>query len=387
MKKVLFIPATTHASNYYRMTQPSNLLRKLGYDIDSAFFNTVDPRDLSAMSTYTNNKINLKDYDITTFQMVWHQALNSVINQLNDLGKFTCMEVDDNYDCLPANNPAFYSFYKRGMLIQDDEGNRAIRVQQQQFRPTHTSKGRTYVRVKKLEPVINPALDNLKYAMRHVKMLQVSTPELKETYLRYNDNITVLENCVDISLYNGITKKENNIPVVGWYGTKTHADDLRILDGMIPDNCKLVLIGVDDLVEKEKLFRGVKNLELLPPFGSIEKLPEAIKDIDIGLCPLEFNQFNEGKSELKAIEFNAGSIPVIATDIAPYRRYVVHGENGFLVSKNKTKFWIRYLNQLINDKGLREQMSKEAKRHAQTRDINKTIERWIETYFKQKGTK
>jgi glycosyltransferase involved in cell wall biosynthesis len=379
LKKLLFIVGTPWASGYYRMTQAQTTLKKLGYFTDAVFFNTVDPRDLTATLFNTETKINLKDYDTFIFQMVWHRALNDVIRQLNGLGKFTVMELDDQYDHLPSTNPSFWSFHPRGMLVEDKEGNRAIRMQPQQFKLTHTAKGQTYVRNKKLEPKINPALDNMRQAMCLVKQIQVSTPELAEYYSKYNDNIVVLENSIENEYYDKVPKIKNEIPIVCWFGTRTHIEDLRIINGCLPDNCKLLIAGFPEVIEAG-LFKYHQNIELIPPY-KLEELPTILAKGDIGIVPLVECKFNDGKSDLKGLEFGAMSIPCIASDVAPYRRWIRHGENGYLVKGNKAKFWMRYLRELVDNKELREKMGVEAKKDAMERDINKYIKHWEEVYF------
>lgn len=379
MAKVLFIKGTPWASGYYRMEQAYNVMKAKGYDIDICMFNTVDPEVLTAQLLNEETMINLVDYDTVVFQLVWHNALNRVINRLNVLGKFTVMEADDNYECLPATNPSFYSFHKRGMLVEDEDGNRAIQMKAQQFKITHTRKGVRYIRDKKQEPVINPAIDNLHNAMRSVKMLQVSTPELKTAYSKYNNNIVVLENCVDNSLYDEIPKVENEVPVIGWFGTKTHIEDLRIIDGCIPENCKLLIAGFPEIIEKG-FFKYHKNIEILPPY-QLYDLPSIVKRCDIGVVPLVECLFNDGKSDLKGVEFGAGSVPIVASPVAPYLRWVKQDINGFIVKNNRAKDWIKYLNRLIDDKVLRESMGHNAKIYAKQRDINVYIDNWIKVYF------
>lgn len=379
---VLFVKGTPWASGYYRMEQAYMELKAMGYGPDIVFFNTLDPVNLVSKTEDAGlgeTIINLTDYDIIIFQMVWHQALNTIIDKLNKLGKITAMEVDDDYDALPASNPSFWSFHPRGKLVQDEEGNRFIDMQQQHYKLTHTSKGRTYVRDKSKEPVINPSLSNLRSAMRMVKILQVSTPELKNAYSKYNDNIIVLENSIDNSLYYQGTRTMDDIPVIGWFGTKTHKEDLRIIDGCIPENCKLLIAGFPDIIA-EGFFKYHKNIEVLPPY-QLNELPSIVARCDIGVVPLVECRFNDGKSDLKGVEFGAGSVPVIASPVAPYQRWIRHGENGYLVKGNKAKLWIRYMQELVDNTALCLNMGKEAKKDAEARDIKKYITHWINAYY------
>jgi len=110
VKKILFIQGTPYASGYYRMFQGCMAMQKLGYPTDIAYFNTVEPYELTAKSLISDKIINLTDFNTVVFQMVWHEALNIAIKNLKSKGITTAMEVDDDYNNIPANNPSFLSF-------------------------------------------------------------------------------------------------------------------------------------------------------------------------------------------------------------------------------------------------------------------------------------
>ena len=82
--------------------------------------------------------------------------------------------------------------------------------------------------------------------------------------------------------------------------------------------------------------------------------------IDIGLYPLPNNLWVYGKSGLKALQFMALGIPVVATKIATNLKIIKHNYDGFLV-KNSTKEWIRYISILIKNKKKRLLFGKRAR--------------------------
>ena len=74
-----------------------------------------------------------------------------------------------------------------------------------------------------------------------------------------------------------------------------------------------------------------------------EKL--ASLNLDLALVPLEINFFNECKSNLRLLEIGTCGVPIIATDIEPYRC----GLPVTLVS-NKFKDWVSAIQEHINEK-------------------------------------
>ena len=74
----------------------------------------------------------------------------------------------------------------------------------------------------------------------------------------------------------------------------------------------------------------------------------------VGLAPLADNIFTRSKSYVKALEFGARGIPVIANDAGPYRDLIIHNTSGFLAEQGHD--WSRYLRMLGNDEDLRREM-------------------------------
>ena len=89
-RKILFIKGTPAPSGYYRMGQIHQELQRLGYATDIIMYTEIDPVTLLGYKN-TDGKldaeprpedvIDLKSFHTVIFQMVWHEALNSVINQ------------------------------------------------------------------------------------------------------------------------------------------------------------------------------------------------------------------------------------------------------------------------------------------------------------------
>jgi glycosyltransferase involved in cell wall biosynthesis len=88
--------------------------------------------------------------------------------------------------------------------------------------------------------------------------------------------------------------------------------------------------------------------------------------------------FNESKSPLKALEYAAMGIPVIASDFGPYPEFVVHGVTGFLAKREKD--WRDHIRELAADADLRESMGKKARELAAQHTIEGNWHRWAAAY-------
>ena len=83
-----------------------------------------------------------------------------------------------------------------------------------------------------------------------------------------------------------------------------------------------------------------------------------LNEADIVLAPLDNNEFNYMKSNLKQVECWTRKLPVVCNDIPPYNVDGRHMENCILIPEkpNKFKYWKKYLKKLILDEDLRKRL-------------------------------
>ena len=100
-----------------------------------------------------------------------------------------------------------------------------------------------------------------------------------------------------------------------------------------------------------------------------------LKQIDIGVYPLPFEEWVYGKSGLKAIQYMALAIPTVATAIGSNYRVIENCVSGFLVKEEIQ--WIETLQNLLSDASLRRKVGKRleegSKRCFQLKPIKQVI--------------
>jgi glycosyltransferase involved in cell wall biosynthesis len=201
-----------------------------------------------------------------------------------------------------------------------------------------------------------------KYAMETIiadsDLVTVSTAPLAEVVYSHNRNVVVLPNQIDARMFDLVRKRRQGKVVVGWAGGDSHVRDLalvvptlRRLVNQNPD-VELHTIGSDLLRLFKIEHRHTDWLEDL--WDMYDEM-----DFDIALAPLTNTVFNQSKSGIKAMESMALGIPVIASDIEPYRGIVEDGVTGFLV-RDRHK-WMGRLRELANDQAMRERMGQAGK--------------------------
>lgn len=170
---------------------------------------------------------------------------------------------------------------------------------------------------------------------------------------------------------------------IGYMGGASHSKDIEdaakaVRRAVLEDKrVSLHLVGTD----YRSFFRLPPNRVALTEWVSVVRDPETFYrniDFDIGIAPLKDTKFARSKSYIKALEYNARGIPVIASDVGPYKDYVRHGVNGFLVKQPHE--WSKYLHLLVNDCDLRADMSRDSKEIASEYTIEKNWRLWEDAY-------
>jgi glycosyltransferase involved in cell wall biosynthesis len=103
-------------------------------------------------------------------------------------------------------------------------------------------------------------------------------------------------------------------------------------------------------------------------------LPYITSCFDLGLVPLVRNDFNEGKSNLKGLEYAACGIPCLASPTAEYQRWVEEGENGYLCKHPKD--FIERLEALSGDLAHVQEMGRVAHGMAREASLDKQVHQW-----------
>lgn len=211
-------------------------------------------------------------------------------------------------------------------------------------------------------------------------LVTVTTEPLAQTMRQFNPNVAVINNHVPGWVLD-LPAPAGDRPAVGWHGGVSHGMDIQIVGAPLRrflqrnPGWDAVLIGAD--------YRPTVKHERCGfiPWTHITDDAEGFYrslDFDIGLAPLRWSKFTAQKSHIKALEYAARGIPVIATDAEPYRDLVLHGVTGFLVKRDHE--WLKYLEELAGDAGLRAEMGAKAKEAARGWVIEQGWRKWADAY-------
>lgn len=221
---------------------------------------------------------------------------------------------------------------------------------------------------------------------RTANLITTTSPHLGDVFREMLDNrvpVEVLPNYVPQWVLDVPRDTLDRRLRVGWMGGSSHSLDVmeaapsvRRFMQRFPE-WDLFINGVD---YRDK-FKVAADRSYFVPWIHVTDHPQVYYraiDFDIGICPLKSTHFSRSKSWIKALEYFSRGIPVIASDVEPYRRFIDHGVNGFLVHSDHE--WLGYMSTLARDEKLRLEMSAAAKEKARLNTIELHYTEWVNAY-------
>lgn len=267
LPRILAQPADPWGSGHYRVIQPFEALKLAGM-VEGALYATVlDPVEQARI-----------DPDVVILQRRISDADLAGIQRMRRFSRaFTVYELDDYLPNLPLKN------IHREHMPKD-------------------------------------VLRSMRRALGMVDRCVVSTAQLADALHGLHADIRVVRNLLPPAWWKALPampRSDAARPRVGWAGGVGHTGDLELIADVI-----IALAGEVDWVMfgmcPERLLPHVAEFH---PGVDIQLYPRALASmqLDLAIAPLEDNRFNNCKSNLRLLEYGACGVPVVCSDVGPYR--------------------------------------------------------------------
>lgn len=213
--------------------------------------------------------------------------------------------------------------------------------------------------------------------------VSTTTSYIKKRYSEFSKNIYILPNSIDFSLFYPLPKEEHSQIRIGWTPSDSHYSEIWMIKRIMRrvfkkygDKVKFVVLG--NLFELAVEFNPTE-MERHDFIGlDVYPLKLASLQFDIGLCPLDNNEFNRAKSQLKWSEYAALRIPSICSKLEPYE-CVEDGVTG-LLAKDEDEFFEKIC-ALVENAELRKKIADNAyDKNYEDYNLEKNAILWVEAY-------
>jgi glycosyltransferase involved in cell wall biosynthesis len=237
-------------------------------------------------------------------------------------------------------------------------------------------------------PKNNPKenINHYKSILAASDFITVSTPFLYERMSKWNKNVRMFPNTVDVDAFTKHDHTEKKHVYVGWVGSTAHrSGDLQVMRGVLSQ-----LATTQNANAQVRYLHGGAH-EKSPHFADEVGVPQELVDLlplcepqdypkllamDIGIAPLRNMPFNEAKSEIKLLEYSASGIPWVASASSSYANLSATWGAGRIA--HRPHQWLRHLRELVGSRQLRIEEGQRLYELSRTRDITHGISLWNE---------
>lgn len=188
------------------------------------------------------------------------------------------------------------------------------------------------------------------------KVVIVNSSHHREFVSQYNKNIWLVPSIVNTEQY--VFKPQPANPervTIGWSGSPTTVRNLRVVSEALRQLAERVEHEVHLIGGTEFDLPGVRYTA---QNWRAETEVEDLRKMQVGMVPLPVNEWNKRKFYMKTAQYMALGIPPVCTPMGSNPEVIEHGRTGFLA--DSTDEWIKYLELLISDSSLRQEMSHRA---------------------------
>jgi glycosyltransferase involved in cell wall biosynthesis len=255
-----------------------------------------------------------------------------------------------------------------------------------------------------------------KFIYANSDLVSVTQRKFAERVKPYcNNTLAVIKNSVDYNLpcWNSkrVAPPKKNYCRFGWAGGIHHEQDVKYFAG-VPhlvngrvgrENCRWDFYGhpppqtpkddwqIDVWKKYQSILLG--GFKGAPNWGihyaqQPDQYGQFFTNMDIALAPLEPNEFNDSKSEIKVAECGRYGVPLIASNVGCYDEWIVNGETGYLIDPDKgISEWIKVLTKVGKDRKLRQRMGENLRKITDENfDMNKVVGHRLELYRELMGS-
>ena len=242
-----------------------------------------------------------QEFDVLWLQRFCEPMAEIVVKEFKDAGKLVIYDVDDWLFGMPPSWSCFDNYYRRGA----GEPTKHLIFHE---------------RLMRLADVVTCPAEYLAQKLRE----RLAIPPIRAAEVPGWENpppVHVLPNCVLQGDWDTILPLKAGLqgPIVGWFGMEYHWDNWKIIAEVMDEALEfidgnLVILGFPEVVAcfPDRLAKRT-HVQPAVSWSNFAEMRSMIGALDVGIAWLEPTDFNHCKSPLKAFQYGAAGVPVVAS--------------------------------------------------------------------------
>lgn len=190
--------------------------------------------------------------------------------------------------------------------------------------------------------------------------------------------VVIIPTVIDTYQYKIKEYQKSPEVTIGWIGSPSTLKYVEMLKPVLEEIKRRHAIKLHIVGGKAGI--GLKDGEEIVEWSEAGEV-ETIRKFDIGIMPLKDQLWEYGKCGYKLIQYMGCGLPVIGSPIGVNNIIIKEGVNGY--KPNNADEWMKALESLIVDQGLRMAMGNEGRRLVEeSYSLEKASKIWISLIFK-----
>lgn len=187
--------------------------------------------------------------------------------------------------------------------------------------------------------------------------VSVGNEYLRAYAQQFNPNVSIVPTTIDTDKYT-VQERQGlqDPPVIGWSGSHSTIKHLQWFVPTLQELARQVPFRLRVVGADQFAVPGV-DVEAVPWAPATEVA--SMQGFDIGLMPLPDDEWSRGKCGLKALQYMALGVPVVASAVGVNSTIIDDGRNGFIAATPED--WIDKIRRLLGDGALRRRFSVEGR--------------------------
>lgn len=199
---------------------------------------------------------------------------------------------------------------------------------------------------------------NVKTLIRHADLVSCGNAYLANYAKERNTTIVLMPTTIDtVNYHNVFSDHTKSPPVIGWTGSHSTIRYLKQLEPVI-NRLELEHHFRFRVISDQDPDLNIKSLDFIQ-WNEINEIRD-LSEINIGVMPLDDDQWAKGKCGFKALQYMSLKIPALVSPVGVNTKIVDHSINGIHCSSQED--WYNAIKSLLIDQERRQKMGDSARK-------------------------